>query len=193
MRRQVKVGRGGRNPNGRAVALLSVGGALLVGGFLAGRARIARLFNDRKLDGLHPLARARMVAFLSEVEARLGYTPTITSGYRTQAEQQRLQRAGNANAVSAGTSPHVYGLAIDANFTRRGARLHSGSGRAAWEMSGIPALARRHGLRWGGDFSRPDVVHFDYGWSPTIAAAKLNEATARFGGQWMQADLRQIV
>ena len=193
MRRQVKVRGGGRTPNGRAGALLAVGGALRGGGRLAGRARIARLFNDRKLDGLHPLARARMAAFLSEVEARLGYTPTITSGYRTQAEQQRLQRAGNANAVSAGTSPHVYGLAIDANFTRRGAQLHSGSDKAAWEMSGIPALARRHGLRWGGDFSRPDVVHFDYGWSPTIAATKLNEATARFGGQWMQADLRQIV
>lgn len=192
MRNQSGVQKAKRGVDRRAVALLSVGGVLLVGGLLAGRKRIAKLFSDLKLEGLHPMAKARIAAFLSDVETQLGYKPIITSGYRTQAQQQKLQQSGNPNAVSAGTSPHVYGLAIDANFTKDGVQLHSRSGRLAWEQSGIPALARRHGLRWGGDFNKPDVVHFDYGWSPTIAVAKLNEAKARYGAQWMQADLRQI-
>lgn len=177
----------------RPLLWLTAGGVLLAAGLLAGRRVVAQLINGSRLSELHPRARARIAAFLEAVQQRLGYSVRITSGYRTQQRQAELQRV-NPYAVSAGTSPHVYGLAIDANFSKGGETLHSRSSLAAWEASGIPALARAYGLRWGGDFTTRDTVHFDYGWGASIAQAKLREAKARFGeARWFTADLRTIV
>lgn len=172
---------------------IAAGGALIVAGLFAGRKRVQALLNGSKLEGLHPKAKERFTAFLTEVQNRLGYSVYITSGYRTQQRQAALQK-GNKYAVSAGTSPHVYGLGIDANFSKDGRALTSKTSPNDWEASGIPALARRYGMRWGGDFASRDVVHFDYGWSPALAQSKLKEAKARFGETgWFTADLRQIV
>lgn len=178
--------------NKRAIGLIALGGALLIGGLCAGKKKIVQLFSDIKLNDLNPAAKEKFTAFLNDVKTNLGWEPVITSGYRTQQRQAALMKT-NAKAVSAGTSPHVYGLAIDANFRKYGLQLSSKSSVSAWEASGIPKLARQHGLRWGGDFSNADVVHFDYGWDPTIAQATFKKAVETYGNDWMKADLRTLV
>lgn len=186
-RRAVKVA------NRRPLIWIAAGGILLAVGLFAGRKQIVRFINGSKLNELHPVAREKITAFLNKVQQQLGYTVRITSGYRTQQRQAELQQT-NKYAVSAGTSPHVYGLAIDANFSKNGRTLHAKSSLAEWEASGIPTLARNLGLRWGGDFAARDTVHFDYGWGPAVARAKLQAAKARFGDKkWFTADLRTIV
>lgn len=111
---------------------------------------------------LHPQAQARFLNLLLAIEAA-GYRVELTSSYRL-----------------GGNDYHGFGLALDMNIIHiaTGQRYGMSVGKtskADWEATGIPALIRAHGFRWGGDFVTPwtdlngkqhaayDPVHVDLG------------------------------
>jgi hypothetical protein len=75
-----------------------------------------------------------------------GIVPTITSGYRSAAEQLQLLQAGGPYPV-ARVSWHQAGLAVDLNSK-------------AGNFSAIVDALTGQGLTWGATFSTPDRVHF---------------------------------
>lgn len=69
-------------------------------------------------------------------------------------------------------SAHTYGLALDLNLRKGGKSYTQEVPYTEWEKTGVPALARSMGFRWGGDFTtykwkgkkdwtNRDPVHFD--------------------------------
>lgn len=98
-----------------------------------------------------------------------GYTPTITSSYRSIAQQQHEWDSNpdcdddHCGVARPGYSFHNYGLALDLNFKGNGYHLLKPDSKQEWLSSGIPQIATANGLRWGGYFSKYDPVHFDAG------------------------------
>lgn len=104
----------------------------------------------------------KFVAFINEVESRTSYKVLITDGVRTYAQQAELHKKNPSNAKP-GTSKHEKKNAIDLNLTKGGVITHrKATSKAEWEKTGVPAIAREMGFRWGGDFkSYHDPVHFE--------------------------------
>lgn len=156
----------------RKTALLIAGvAAVAAGGLLyANRTKVARAvdmaieyaldINQRyHIAQLHPSVRARFIQFIAEVE-KLGYKVVITSSYRSFAEQAVLHAKDAKNAAS-GSSEHNYGFALDINIQKGLSVWKKGTDKQRWVDTGIPALALRLGLSWGGYYkSYYDPVHF---------------------------------
>lgn len=125
------------------------------------------------VKSLNPQAQLLFTNFIKDVEKETGYTVYITSAYRSFGEQADL-KAQNPNNASAGNSFHNYGLAIDINGVKDGVfELRKSTSKEEWESSGIPAIAQRYNLRWGGNFSSyHDPIHFDLGNYYNIAYLK---------------------
>jgi len=91
---------------------------------------------------LHPQVQARFLGLLKAIEAR-GYRIMLTSAYRAGMDD-----------------PHGYGLALDMNIVHIATGQQYGAKvgltkKEDWEATGIPALIRELGFRWGGDFVTP--------------------------------------
>jgi hypothetical protein len=87
----------------------------------------------------------------------------INSGYRSQAEQDKLRadyEAKGKKNVAAKVSPHTSGKAIDIRVMKDGKRCEAG-----YDLLGEYAVSEL-GMRWGGNFKNWAVEkwHFDYGW-----------------------------
>ncbi len=105
------------------------------------------------LLGLHPEVRRRVEAMVGELR-RVGYEVTVTSAYRSRADQQRLwaHRATNRYPVAPpGCSTHEYGFAVDLVTNYDG---------------DLRDLGESFGLVWAGPRDR---VHFDV-WGPSWRA-----------------------
>jgi hypothetical protein len=110
---------------------------------------------------LHPEVQNKFRAFIKETEDS-GWTVIPTSGYRSVQEQVVLHNKNKSNAKP-GKSSHNYGLALDINASKGTVWLKKASSEAAWVNSGIPAIAKKHGLTWVYRFgSYVDPVHFYY-------------------------------
>ena len=124
----------------------------------------------QQLASLHPQARERFVALFHAIEAA-GYQVVPTSGYR----------AGDTLDF------HYFGLAQDFNLielaTGKWYRAADKFDKATWEATGVPAIIRAHGFRWGGDFITPwvykgvthpgyDPIHADLGKSYMISGLR---------------------
>ena len=102
---------------------------------------------------------------LVERAAAEGIDLKVTSLVRSREEQQRLYDAWLARgktglpAAPPGKSKHEQGLAFDV-------AIQGGGSPEQWQRLG--QVGKSMGLRWGGDFSRADPVHFEI---PTEAAA----------------------
>ena len=99
----------------------------------------------------------------------------IISGYRTQAEQERLHRKYKARKAAHPKGPrskwglpaacgtcsrHRFGFAIDLNFyDPSGKFVRSDNDKRDWE--GFVQIADAIGLTWGGTFAQYDPVHFE--------------------------------
>jgi D-alanyl-D-alanine dipeptidase len=111
------------------------------------------------LLGLHPEVRRRVDAMVEALRGA-GYSVTITSAYRSPAEQKRLwaKRAVNPFPVAPpGCSTHEYGFAVDLVTDYDG---------------DLGDLGDDFGLIWAGPRDR---VHFDV-WGPAWRAV-LAQAT----------------
>lgn len=92
-----------------------------------------------------------------------GYTVIVTSTVRSFSEQVLLYNENHKNAVP-GTSKHESGRAIDLNIRdAAGNAFMKSTSKAKWIATGIPALAKSMGFKWGGDSfgSYYDPVHFE--------------------------------
>lgn len=133
------------------------------------------------LSQLHPSVQKKFRQLINAIEAETGYSVVVTSGYRSFQKQIGLKAENSSNAAP-GLSYHNYGLAIDMNLARNGRiEIKKDSTKKAWIDSGVVAIAKKLGFRWGGDsFSGYyDPVHFDLG---GVDTKKLYaKALAQFG------------
>ncbi len=115
---------------------------------------------EAKLNALHPSVRDTFKKFIAELQKR-GWQVIITNTFRTFSEQVEIAKK---NGKSPSFSFHNFGFALDFNAIKNGQHLKMATPKATWEASGIPALAKSMGLRWGGNFSNfYDPVHVDAG------------------------------
>jgi peptidoglycan L-alanyl-D-glutamate endopeptidase CwlK len=150
---------------------------LLVLAFL-GRRRLLAAHHEAYLQQLHPEVQDKFRELVAAVEGS-GYHVIITSGYRSFEKQAALHKENSANA-QAGRSPHNYGLALDLNLQKGVGVWRKSTTKKEWENTGVPALAKSLGFRWGGNFTAYyDPVHFD-----TLPAAT---ATAYMDSLYQQA------
>ena len=102
-----------------------------------------------------------------------GITPTITSGFRTAAQQANAAGGGSGGnpAAPVGLSWHEVGLAVDISMTNS----------SATNALILNAMADA-GLTWGGTFTvpKPDKVHFQLPAARTSAAGVSSGAPSPF-------------
>jgi hypothetical protein len=113
---------------------------------------------NRFLAALPVLNRIRFRAFLLACQAR-GWEPIITSGVRDAAAQERLHKQNPKNPKTVGTHD---GRALDLNFVKGKIHLKKATPAAEWRASGIIAIAKSLGIKWGGEIFKTyyDPVHF---------------------------------
>lgn len=88
----------------------------------------------------------------------LGITILVTSSYRTSTDVK------GAIVKPATKSNHMIGFAIDCNLIVRGKTWDSTALKNPdTTIRSFIQLCVADGMRWGGYFSTPDVVHFDVG------------------------------
>jgi hypothetical protein len=103
------------------------------------------------ITDLNPVAKPIFSKFIADV-TNSGWNVIITGGSRP---------------FDTSTYPngdyHMYGLGLDINAQNGTTYLSSHSSIQDWIDSGIPALAVKNNIAWGGNFVTPgpDVVHFD--------------------------------
>ena len=85
----------------------------------------------------------------------------VTSSYRSTAKQKELYKHNHKNAKP-GRSPHEFKRAMDINLLTFGGWVRKRDSVDVWKATGAPAVAKKMGFRWGGNFkSYHDPVHFD--------------------------------
>ena len=147
-----------------AVIVMTVGYYL----FLIGNDLRVRFINRSEISDISELNEDyanRFEQFIEDIERNTGWKVLIISGLRTKEEQIQLKRDNSKNA-SYKKSRHVQGRAVDINLYKRNGLfniwLKKGSSNAEWQKTGIPAIANRHGLLWGGSYHNyHDPVHFE--------------------------------
>lgn len=107
----------------------------------------------------------RFEHFVNDIEKESGWKVRIISGLRSRDEQIQLKRDNPRNAP-VNKSRHVLGRAIDINLYKRvGINtlwLKKFSSKASWQKTGVPAIALRYHLLWGGTYRNyHDPVHFE--------------------------------
>lgn len=120
-------------------------------------------YSIQQVTLLHPLFRDQITAFIDEVEATTGLIWRIVQGWRSFAQQTALYAEGRTAPGTivtysiAGTSYHNYGLAVDIAPFLAGTRIINWH----FDYSKLRALAAKHGLTMGLDFTHPDSDHFE--------------------------------
>jgi len=116
------------------------------------------------IKGLDPsvqsLAREFILkAYSSGIELR------IVSGYRSPAVQDKLYQQGRTTDESvvtnakAGYSKHNFGVAFDVAPVRDG-NVYWPNDKNLWATIG--SIGKSLGLKWGGDWEKPDLPHFEH-------------------------------
>lgn len=132
----------------------------------------------RKLTSLHPQAQTKMNAALKDMQTA-GVCPTITSGYRSSAQQHDLYRCahrhhcrarrGIYSARKPGTSLHEAGLAVDFADVAHGKKHRRHLTR---EGQKIVKVMQKHGFNWR--YGLKDPAHFEL--APRVAGYKTEKA-----------------
>ena len=117
------------------------------------------------LAGKNKEYEARFEHFIDDIERESEWKVRIISGLRSRKEQIQLKRDNPQNA-GVSKSRHVLGRAIDINLYRRQAIftiwLKKFSSKADWQRTGVPKIAQRYRLLWGGTYRNyHDPVHFE--------------------------------
>lgn len=122
---------------------------------------------SRVVEDLHPDARQAFTNFFAELEKDYkGYSVTVNSTGRTYWKSEELQKERQGSglaAASPGRSPHNWHIGIDFNVTDPTGKTYMMRGdKTFWINSGIVDVAKKYNIRWGGEFSKEDSIHFDW-------------------------------
>jgi len=113
------------------------------------------------LKNLSSSARKRFSNFLDEIK-ELGYTIVIRDSLRSFEEQKYYYDKDHRNA-KAGSSDHEIGNALDFDLYKGKMVLSKKTPKQIWINTGVPELAKKYGLSWGGNFKGyADNNHFYY-------------------------------
>jgi peptidoglycan L-alanyl-D-glutamate endopeptidase CwlK len=143
---------------------------------------------SRDLTLLAPKFRAAVEAAIAEAEAQ-GYPVGIVEAGRTDEHQRWLYAQGRTrpgpivtNAPTALTSWHGYFLAIDFMHRALGFKPfgENAKGNERW-FAYVAAIFKKHGLSWGGDWSKPDTPHIQWGLMPASPQAAHKSLKQRQG------------
>lgn len=111
---------------------------------------------DSLLSSLDASGRDAARAFVAYARS-LGLPVIVTSARRTAAQQAALTPAAGLYKASPTTSRHVTGTAFDLGFA--GYRWDEVP-MEYWRWLGSVWVSL--GGRWGGNFAKPDPIHFDW-------------------------------
>lgn len=140
--------------------------------------------SEEALKRLHPLVKERGEAFVRIAHSCLDLDVRLTSGYRSDKEQNALYAQGRSKPgkvvtnAKAGQSYHNYGLAVDFVIIHRNradydlTADHNQNDIPDWQELG--ELGKALGFKWGGDWDTfPDYPHLqmDFGLSVRQLAA----------------------
>ena len=156
-------------------AVRNFGLAVLVGAlaYKAWQAYENRPLEDEALEAeirlLHPEAQRRFRHFFRAIETETPYKIRFWSGFRNYDRATRIMQADpRVTPAIAYQNYHSFGFAVDITLIHRetGEEVRMSSSLAKWEATGVPAIARRMGLVWGGTFTSwggpsNDSPHFD--------------------------------
>jgi LAS superfamily LD-carboxypeptidase LdcB len=133
-----------------------------------------KLTPSKKLTGLHPQAQVKMNAALQEMKT-IGVCPTVTSGYRSSAQQHDMYRCSHRHrcrvrrgiygARKPGTSLHEAGLAVDFANVAAGQKRRRHLTRDGRK---IVKVMQKHGFQWR--YGLQDPAHFEL--EPRVAGFK---------------------
>ena len=121
------------------------------------KTKLNALSNNEHLNSLNPKYKQKFISFYNAV-IRAGYTPQINSSYRSIAEQAKQHQADSRNPK---ISHHNFGLAIDMQVSKNGKTYGKTTNDLQWHLTGIPEIAKKLGIAWGGDIKGyQDAVHW---------------------------------
>lgn len=146
---------------------------------------------NRDLTLLAPKFKAAVEAAIADCATK-GLPVKVNEGLRSQARQAHLFAQGRTrpgpkvtNAATNLTSWHGYGLAVDViHKTLAFAPFGSGPGSAAknekW-FKDVGTVFKAHGCDWGGDWTKPDTPHMQWGACPASPTAAVKALIKRKG------------
>lgn len=117
------------------------------------------------LARLAPAMRAAVTRTLADCRTR-GIDAVVYEGYRARETAVAYYKRGRTQVPPQGIvtsapdetySWHGYGLAVDIISASKGWKVGH-----TWHAM-VAELARPHGLKWGGDWTRPDLPHHQWG------------------------------
>lgn len=124
---------------------------------------LSRLNNDSKIQTAF---RGFFESLYNEYKE---YTVTVNATFRSlersyQLKYDKNDPSYNSSNAEPGSSKHNYAMAVDMNVTLpSGIVLRKKGDKPNWEQSGIPDLAAKYNIGWGGNFSSyEDNIHFFY-------------------------------
>lgn len=144
--------------------------------------------SQKNLDTLHDSVKQPFLRFISECQVLAGETGLeykVICGTRTYEQQSELYELGRSKAgkiitnARPGYSFHNFGLAVDCGVFQDGVYLDEKKPKVAEDFHRkASAIARKHGIRWGGDFKNfKDFPHFE--WDSKLTLAELRDRKAK--------------
>lgn len=129
--------------------------------------------SESNLATLHPDVQGRFKEFIVEAQALAetrGLEYKVICGTRSWEQQEKIYAQGRTapgkivTKAPPGHSMHNFGLAIDCGVFRGGKYLDESEPKTASAMhKAAGELAKKHGIRWGGNFkSIVDEPHFEF-------------------------------
>ena len=114
-------------------------------------------------DQLDSDFKSRILKMADDYKKKTGSSITITSAYRSQADQDRIYQSW-INAGGGPNNPTAGGITTPAKPVSQGGKGSPHNGGVAIDSSESKMVSRtvelaQYGLRWGGTFSKPDDVH----------------------------------
>jgi LAS superfamily LD-carboxypeptidase LdcB len=115
-------------------------------------------------DQLDSDFKSRILKMAQDYKDKTGSSVTITSAYRSAADQERIYQSWLAAGGHIPDRPTAGGITTPAKPVSSGGKGSPHNSGVAIDSSESKAIARtvdlaQYGLRWGGTFSKPDDVH----------------------------------
>lgn len=140
--------------------------------------------SQKTISTLLPSIQQIFTDFMIDAQIRakeLGFSYIAINGTRNWDEQLALYNQGRSTSgkivtnAKPGSSYHNFGLAIDCGVFQDGKYLDISSPKDANAVhKQMSPIAKKHNLRWGGDFkSIKDMPHFEYNTPYTLAELRL--------------------